>query len=776
MADDSMTIQRIIEIRAERSTDTVKDLKKEIDDLKNALLNVKEGTKEYDEGVKLLQEDQRRLNQVNALTKKENTALAGSYYDLNARLVQARKDYKNLTAEQRANAEVGGALLTEIRGLDKQLKDMDATMGQYQRNVGNYTQSILEAGASMGGSFGGAVTGIKAANGALKLLSTNPVIAILGVLATLLSKIIGGLKTSEKNANAAAEAFSGFKVVGDLLTKTLQGLGSFISKIGDAFTKLLSRIDSVNEKMKERRDLARQEIELARQSRDAVMKNADDELAIAELRAKSADKLKYTAQERIAFLEEAAKREADIAARAKKAAEDEYNLLVKKHSLTESSKEELDEEAEAYAKMVQAQTNYFNKTRELTAQTNEAKKQIRQENALTQKDDIALLKIEKDLTAQRLAIAVKGSDEELELKRRQRELEYEIEVKGYETSITNATKRAEAVKLAEQKKNADVELYEREHVKNMLAIDLQLLANRRDVFVSGSREYLAVQEEYTRQSLENIEKLGREEGETEAAYQARRLVAQKAYYEAANANADAMIEEGYLHILNKSNSFLEGSIEQLTAQVEAAQYAIDNLYQREGESYEQFIARKLEADHNYLEAKKNLDDAENALTQNKLRIADYAFSTMLSLYDAFGDESAKESQGYKAMASAQAAVQAMLSANEAYASMASIPYVGPALGAVAAAAALASGLAQVRKINATNMKAIAPTSSATSSAPTTSASVSAPAVVQQVEATRTLTGVKEEERMNNAQRVYLVYDDVQQAGKKVDVQTAEATF
>ena len=258
-----MTIQRIIEVHAERSTDTVKDLKTEINDLKNALLNVKEGTKEYDEGVKLLQEDQRRLNQVNALTKKENTALAGSYYDLNARLVQARKDYKNLTAEQRANAEVGGALLAEIRGLDKQLKDMDATMGQYQRNIGNYTQSILEAGASMGGSFGGAVTGIKAANGALKLLSTNPVVAILGLIATLLSKVIGGLKTSEKNANAAAEAFSGFKVVGDLLTKVLQGLGTVVAKIGDAFTKLLSRIDKVNEKMKERRDLARQEIELA---------------------------------------------------------------------------------------------------------------------------------------------------------------------------------------------------------------------------------------------------------------------------------------------------------------------------------------------------------------------------------------------------------------------------------------------------------------------------------------------------------------------------------
>ena len=123
--NDSMTIQRIIEIRAERSTDTVKDLKQEISDLKDALLNVEEGTKDYDKGVQLLQEDQRRLNEVNKLTKKENVALATSYYDLNAQLVQARKDYKNLTAEQRDNAEVGGALLTKIQDLDRQLKDLE---------------------------------------------------------------------------------------------------------------------------------------------------------------------------------------------------------------------------------------------------------------------------------------------------------------------------------------------------------------------------------------------------------------------------------------------------------------------------------------------------------------------------------------------------------------------------------------------------------------------------------------------------------------------------
>ena len=188
-------------------------------------------------------------------------------------------------------------------------------------------------------------------------------------------------------------------------------------------------------------------------------------------------------------------------------------------------------------------------------------------------------------------------------------------------------------------------------------------------------------------------------------------------------------------------------------------------------------AERRAAEQRAKEEEKRLKDEQAAwekLHKAKIATVKNAFTTMLSLYEAFGGETAKQSEGYKAIASAQAVVQALLSANEAYASMASIPYVGPALGAVAAAAALAQGMAQVRAINATNMKGS--TSAPSVNATTPTASVSAPAVIQQVESTRTLTGVEEEQRMNNAQRVYLVYDDVQQAGKKVSVEQSESTF
>lgn len=62
----------------------------------------------------------------------------------------------------------------------------------------------------------------------------------------------------------------------------------------------------------------------------------------------------------------------------------------------------------------------------------------------------------------------------------------------------------------------------------------------------------------------------------------------------------------------------------------------------------------------------------------------------------------KESRIFKAAAIAQATIKTYEAATSAYASLASIPYVGPALGAAAAGAAIATGLANVQAIRSTN--------------------------------------------------------------------------
>lgn len=75
----------------------------------------------------------------------------------------------------------------------------------------------------------------------------------------------------------------------------------------------------------------------------------------------------------------------------------------------------------------------------------------------------------------------------------------------------------------------------------------------------------------------------------------------------------------------------------------------------------------------------------------------------------FGNLAALQKSGNKKMAAvgkaaaiAQAMISTYQSATSAYAAMASIPYVGPALGAAAAAAAIAAGLANVQQIRSQN--------------------------------------------------------------------------
>jgi hypothetical protein len=63
---------------------------------------------------------------------------ASAYAKLSKDLNNARKAYKDLAVQNQENTAEGQQLLKQITDLDTQLKKVDATVGQHQRNVGNY--------------------------------------------------------------------------------------------------------------------------------------------------------------------------------------------------------------------------------------------------------------------------------------------------------------------------------------------------------------------------------------------------------------------------------------------------------------------------------------------------------------------------------------------------------------------------------------------------------------------------------------------------------------
>lgn len=101
--------------------------------------------------------------------------------------------------------------------------------------------------------------------------------------------------------------------------------------------------------------------------------------------------------------------------------------------------------------------------------------------------------------------------------------------------------------------------------------------------------------------------------------------------------------------------------------------------------------------------------------------------------------------------------------------MAGIPIVGPALGAAAAAAAIVSGIANVKKIWEVNESATGAGVGSTSPAP--------PALnISPVEYTRNLLGDRETEELNKPIKCYMLESEASAVMTKVKMVESNASF
>ena len=140
------------------------------------------------------------------------------------------------------------------------------------------------------------------------------------------------------------------------------------------------------------------------------------------------------------------------------------------------------------------------------------------------------------------------------------------------------------------------------------------------------------------------------------------------------------------------------------------------------------------------------------------------------------EEGEKQMESMRGIQSAIALINALSSAVSSYNSLASIPYVGVPLGIAAAAAALASGLAQVAAINKVK-KGDSGSGSSVRYAEVTPSVTSdfSPQMIQNA------TGIEEQENLANALtkspiKAYVVESEMTEAQKKADRRNAESTF
>lgn len=140
--------------------------------LRAELATLDEQSARYKEIIGLLVKAKQKQAEITAEIKRqtkefENSKVAiGSYRDLNNQLVKARENYKNLSEAQR-KSNIGKELLGNITQLDTKLKTIDASIGQYTRNVGNYS-SALNGLKSVAGQYLSATALLALGNQALQ--------------------------------------------------------------------------------------------------------------------------------------------------------------------------------------------------------------------------------------------------------------------------------------------------------------------------------------------------------------------------------------------------------------------------------------------------------------------------------------------------------------------------------------------------------------------------------------------------------------------------------
>lgn len=407
---------KTVDIETSGASKSLADLRKQINDAKNALYELTEGSEEYKDKMQELGYAQDELNSFMAQTRQGCAALEGSYNALSYQMGLLKQEYK-ATADEARRAE----LAEQISGINDKLKDMDAAVGVFSRNVGNYTgalndvfgklginvgnlspifntfaNSAAEAGAKGQSAMAGLASGAKGLGASLKALAANPVGAVIMAIVVAVKLLMAGfdkLKESvarnEQAQDNLKKAMAPVKAVVDVIRNAFDSFVETLTKVAAAIGSVVSGIMEflgiANEAVKLENEIADQEQANDELRRKNIVENARLELEASEARAKAADKEKYSNEQRLAFAKEYATKQQEIAANNLKQAEAELKLLQAQASTGKNNAEMNDKLAEAQAKVLNVQTAYNNVLRQTNKEISGIQKSIDDETKTAQK-------------------------------------------------------------------------------------------------------------------------------------------------------------------------------------------------------------------------------------------------------------------------------------------------------------------------------------------------------------------------------------------------------
>ena len=830
---DSLDEMREKVVSAGYSFSALKSAKKYIDALKASLIDLDDTSEEYAERVEEIDKVQEKLNKAMTATGDDAKNVEASYNALSKQMSELKKAFKATNDEAERSK-----LAAQINGINDQLKEMDASIGNYQRNVGNYEgaftkglSSIADKFQSLGNPMKIAKNGVNALGKAMKALIANPIGAIIMAIVVAVKALKKGFEGSESATNSLKKAFSALQpimngiskiftgfanLVGKIAEKAIPALVNGVMKAADWMMSLLNKIGIVSDEKLEAlrnsiaaqkeavevtQDLTNREIALTERKRKFQVDEARAEMEVAELRSKATDKEKYSAEERQKFLNAAIAKERAINKEKLAIAQEEYAILKKKSELTDNDAATNDALAAAEAKLYNTKRDYYNKEKELVSQLQSAnqelsaeeKKRLEESKENAKKAEEVkkeeLKKVEEIKKRAELSL-MSNKDRELKILEDKYKEEKAL-LEKYEQDTTKLTEEYEAKKQEIMGLSKAKEINERaiQSLKDGTERQLDILKNRyeeeKKLLEANGIDTVNLTKEYERQVAEA--KAGAGENKIK------------------DINDDSSLERDIAdktirNEFDKKEKLLEIERERLegSKKIYEELYNLDDLSEEKKQEYANKIK---EIDADLVENSKQMTDLKKEEAMSLLntygQVAQGIGDLMGTISDIWQnsikervkngkiteEQGKKEFEESKKLQVATAIINGLAGVAMAVSTAMSLgPIAGPIMAAVNSAMVIATTATQIAKIKSTSFDG----GGSSSVGGDIAAAVATPtpaAVAYTPQYSTNVTGQSETVNLANAvnegqrnQRVYVVESDINEAGKRVEIREAESTF
>lgn len=500
--------------------------------------SVRKLNKEMIETKKALLDNANAQKENNAEIKSTKTLLdseATSVNALRAQLAQNTAELNKMSEAQRTTSKEGVELTEQTKALSDKLKELEKSVGDNRRNVGNYAESVKEGILQTQGLSGGTgalvgamksgITGVQAFNAALK---ANPILFIVTTVLTLIGLIEKMIKRNSDLSTSLKAAFAPFQtIIGrllDYITELFTALAKAFEWLAEKITWLLNKIglisDATLEAARSASALEKEMQRIYKAETDTLVPMARMKREMEELKTLAADQNKST-EERRKLLEQATEKLHAIRDMEVQILEAKYKQIKAQNELGYTSDEDARKEQEALAALEQARANYATQEKEIYGQltgyekADAAAKQANIKAALEARRKAAEDAEKAEVDAARRAADERTKAQQAILK------QYADAIEAMQLQIAENELKNGAATLEEQQRviNAQIEaekykrqqnlIGEQEYLNNVKALQLEFAASvkaEEDARAQADRDRKAMEIENQRQ-LDDI-KLG----------------------------------------------------------------------------------------------------------------------------------------------------------------------------------------------------------------------------------------------------------------------------